>query len=150
PVLVHDAMPSDLLEGYSWGREWVLATYKHPALPSWTLEASRLLTGAVGWPAYLVAQIFVATTFVFVFLLVRDLLGSDRAPAATLLLPALAYDSSYSVLFNHNLAQTVFWAALPWALWRAEKGGRVLWWVLVGVLAAAGLYAKLWFALLLL
>ena len=63
---------------------------------------------------------------------------------------ALAYDSSYSVIFNHNLAQTVFWAALPWAWWRAEKGGRASWWVLVGALAAAGLYAKLWFALLLL
>jgi 4-amino-4-deoxy-L-arabinose transferase-like glycosyltransferase len=150
PVLAHDALFPDLLEGYSWGPEWVLATYKHPALPSWTLEVSRLLTGTVGWPAYLVAQLFVAATFVFVFLLGRDLLGSDRGAAGVLLLTALAYDSSYSVIFNHNLAQNVFWAALPWALWRAVKGGRVLWWVLVGLLAAAGLYAKLWFGLLLL
>jgi 4-amino-4-deoxy-L-arabinose transferase-like glycosyltransferase len=150
PTLANDALPPDVLEGYMWGREWVLGTYKHPALPSWGLETSRILTGAVGWPAYLVAQIFVAATFVFVFLLGRDLLGTARGAAGTLLLTGVTYYASYSVIFNHNIAQAVFWAALPWALWRAVHDGRVFWWVLVGALAAAGLYAKLWFALLLL
>ena len=46
-----------------WGREWAIATYKHPALPSWVLEASRLATGTVGWPAYLAGQLFVAATY---------------------------------------------------------------------------------------
>ena len=65
PALTHSAPPLDVVEGYMWGREWVIATYKHPALPSWALEASRLATGAVGWPAYFVSQLFIAATFVF-------------------------------------------------------------------------------------
>ena len=83
PVLTHSAPPVDVVEGYMWGREWVIATYKHPALPSWALEASRHLTGAVGWPAYVVSQLFVAATFVFAFLLGRDLIGPCRAAGAT-------------------------------------------------------------------
>src|SRR5438046_2732050 len=87
PSLVHRALPLDVAEGYMWGREWVLATYNHPALPSWILEISRLATGTVGWPAYLVSQLFIAATFVFVFLLGREMLGPERAAAGTLLLP---------------------------------------------------------------
>ena len=92
PALTHSAPPLDVVEGYMWGREWVLATYKHPALPSWALEASRLATGAVGWPAYVVSQIFIAATFVFVFLLGRDVMGPRRAAAGTLLLTGIAFD----------------------------------------------------------
>src|SRR6266850_1682315 len=61
PSLIHSAPPLDVVEGYLGGHEWVIGTYKHPALPSWVLEASRLMTGVVGWPAYLVAQLFVAS-----------------------------------------------------------------------------------------
>ena len=40
PTLTHLVPPLDVVEGYMWGREWVIATYKHPALPSWVLEAT--------------------------------------------------------------------------------------------------------------
>jgi hypothetical protein len=88
PALTQSALPLDVVEGYMWGREWVIATYKHPAMPSWVLEIARLATGAVGWPAYLVSQLFVATTFIFVYLLGRDLLGPERAAAGTRCSPA--------------------------------------------------------------
>jgi hypothetical protein len=38
------------------------------------LEFARLATGAGGWPAYLVSQLFIRATFVLVFLL-----GSGRS-----------------------------------------------------------------------
>jgi len=149
PVLTHHAPPLDVVESYMWGREWVIATYKHPALPSWALEASRLLTGAVGWPAYLVSQLFVAATFVFAFLLGRDLTDSRRAAAGTLLLTGIAFYAWPTPEFNHNVAEMPFWAALPWALWRAVERSGLGRWALVGALAAGGLYAKLTTALLL-
>jgi 4-amino-4-deoxy-L-arabinose transferase-like glycosyltransferase len=149
PILTHHAPPLDVVEGYMWGREWVIATYKHPALPSWALEASRLLTGSVGWPAYVVSQLFIAATFVFVFLLGRDLTGPRRAAAGTLLLTGIAFYAWPTPEFNHNVAETPFWAALPWALWRAVERRGIGWWVLVGVVGAGGLYAKLTTALLL-
>ena len=149
PALTYSAPPLDVVEGYMWGREWVIATYKHPALPSWFLEASRVVTGSVGWPAYLLSQLFVTATFASVFLLGRDMMGPERAAAGTLLLAGVAYYAWPSPEFNHNVAAAPFWAALALALWRAVERRSLLWWALVGVFAAGGLYAKLSTALLL-
>jgi len=142
PALTHSSPPLDVVEGYMWGREWVLATYKHPAMPSWVLEASRLATGVVGWPAYLISQLFVAASFVFVYLLGRDLLGSSRAAAGVLLMSGVAFYAWPTTEFNHNVAAMLFWAALSWAMWRAVERGS-MWWALVGAFAAGGMYAKL-------
>lgn len=149
PSLVHSAPPLDVVEGYMWGREWVLATYKHPALPSWFLEASRLLTGAVGWPAYLISQLFIAAAYGFVFLLGRDLMGPERAAAGTLLLAGVTYYSWPTPEFNHNIAAAPLWAGFAWALWRSVERRAVVWWILMAVFAASALYAKLSAALIL-
>jgi len=149
PTLTHSAPPLDVVEGYMWGREWVLATYKHPALPSWALEATRLLTGTVGWPAYLLSEACVAATFACVFLLGRELMGAERAAAGTLLLTGIAFYAWPTTEFNHNVAQMPIWAALPLLLWRAVQYGTAWRWLLVGALAALSLYAKLSSVLLL-
>lgn len=144
PTFSHTAPPLDVVEGYMWGREWVIATYKHPALPSWFLEASRLLTGgAIGWPAYLLSQLFIAATFGLVFLLGRDMMGPARAAAGTLLLAGVAYYSWPTPEFNHNIAAAPFWAALALALWRAVDRSSRVWWMVLGAVAAGSLYAKL-------
>jgi 4-amino-4-deoxy-L-arabinose transferase-like glycosyltransferase len=150
PSLIHSAPPLDVLEGYLWGPQWVIGTLKHPALPSWILETSRLLTGVIGWPAYLVAQLFVAATFIFAFLLGCDLMGAERSAAGTLLLAGVAYYAWPTTTFDHNIAQLPFWTGLPWALWRAVERRTIFWWLLVAVLAAGALFAKLSSALLLL
>src|SRR5262245_49042190 len=143
PALINSAPPLDVVEGYMWGREWVLATYKHPALPSWVLEASRVLAGgAVGWPAYLASQLFIATTFALIFIFGRDIMGSRRAAVGVLLLAALPAYTWLSPEFNHNIALLPFWAGIVLALWRAVERGSTAWWIAVGALAAAGLYAK--------
>jgi 4-amino-4-deoxy-L-arabinose transferase-like glycosyltransferase len=150
PVLTHSSPPLDVVEGYMWGREWVLATYKHPALPSWALEASRLVTGAIGWPAYLLSQACIAASYLFVYLLGRELMGPARAAAGTLLLTGIAFYAWPTVEFNHNIAETPIWAALAWVLWHAVKRQATAWWVLLGALAALSMYAKLASALLVL
>ena len=143
PALINFAPPLDVVESYMWGREWVLATYKHPAMPSWVLEGSRVLaSGALGWPAYLASQLFIATTFAFVYVVGRDIMGSRRAAAGVLLLAALPAYTWLSPEFNHNIAMLPFWAGVVMALWRAVERGSSRWWIAVGAFAAAGLYAK--------
>lgn len=149
PTTTHHAPPLDVVESTMWGREWVIATYKHPALPSWVLEASRVVTGAVGWPAYLISQLFITASFAFVYLLGRDMMGPQRAAAGTLLLGGVAYYAWPTPEFNHNIAEIPFWAGLPLAVWRAVERRSLLWWALVGAFAAGGLYAKLSSGLLL-
>jgi 4-amino-4-deoxy-L-arabinose transferase-like glycosyltransferase len=148
PVLTQNAPPLDVVEGYMWGREWLIATYKHPALPSWVLEISLRLTGTTGWPSYLIPQLFVTATYVCIFLLGRDIMGPQRAAAGTLLLAGIAFYAWDTTEFNHNIAEMPFWAALPLALWRAVERRSTLWWLLGGAVAAVGLYAKFSTALL--
>jgi 4-amino-4-deoxy-L-arabinose transferase-like glycosyltransferase len=155
PTIVHQAPPIDVVEGYMWGREWVLATYKHPAMPSWLIEGSRILTGGgIGWPVYIVAQLFVAATLAIVFSLGRDLMDAPRAAAGAISLMAVEYLSWMSPQFNHNIAQLPFWVGAVWCAWRAveassgrgPKSGRfvptMIWWIALGLTAGIGLYAK--------
>ncbi len=143
PSLLHLAPTGDIVEGYMWGREHVLATFKHPALPAILLEASWWLTGAFGWPAYLLAQICVATALWLVFVLGRDVLDEPRAAAAVLSLVAIEHVSWRSFDFNHNIVQMPLWIATMWCAWRAVERDRLTMWLALGAVAAVGCYAKL-------
>ncbi|HVY42350.1 MAG TPA: glycosyltransferase family 39 protein [Hyphomicrobiaceae bacterium] len=150
PAVTHSAAPLDVIEGYAVGTEWVIGTYKHPALPSWLLQITRILTGTTGWPAYLLSALSIAATYGFVFLLGRDLMDERRAAAGTLLLSGIIYFNWVSPEFNHNVIQMPLWAGFAWALWRATERPTMARWLLVAVFAAAGMYGKLSTALLLL
>ena len=123
PALSHTAPPLDVVEMYAWGREWVVATFKHPNLPGLVLEPLRLLLGQAGWTAYLVSQIFIAATFSTVFALGRDIMDAPRALAGTLMLTGVYFFSWVTPEFNHNVAQMPLWALTMLFLWRATTNG---------------------------
>lgn len=150
PAVAHRGVPLDVVEGYAVGREWVIGYHKHPALPWWLLEMSRVLSGgAVGWPAYLLSAMCVAVAYWLAFLLGRDLLGTARAAAGAILLTGVVYFSWVIPEFNHNVVQMPIWLGALWALARARARRHVGWWMLLGALGALGLYAKLTMALVL-
>lgn len=150
PALVHSAPPLDVVESGMWGREWVVGTYKHPAMPAWFVEAGRYLHGGtIGWPAYLAPQIFNLATLGLTYLFARDLAGTRVATAAVLSLLGVEYLSWRSVEFNHTIAQMPFWVGAAWCAWRAVDRGETIWWLALGAMAALGLYAKLSNAMLL-
>jgi 4-amino-4-deoxy-L-arabinose transferase-like glycosyltransferase len=142
PALSHTAPPLDVVEMYVWGREWVVATFKHPNLPGLVLEPFRLLAGQAGWTAYLVSQIFIAITFWAVFALGRDLMDAPRALAGALMLTGVYFFSWVTPEFNHNVAQMPLWALVMLTLWRATTQGKLLDWLLMGVFAGLSLWAK--------
>ncbi|MEW6633169.1 MAG: glycosyltransferase family 39 protein [Pseudomonadota bacterium] len=142
PAIVNVGPPGDVVEGFMWGREWTLLTYKHPQLPCWLLEISHLLTGSFRWPQYLLSQLTVSTTFVLVYLLARDIMGPTRALAAVLLMPTIYFFGWPTPQFNHDYAQMPFWAGICLLLWRAARDGKPVWWLALGLVSAMGLYAK--------
>lgn len=144
PAIANLAPPLDVAEGYMWGREWPLLTYKHPAMPAWIIEASRVMTfGAIGWPVYLVSQLFVVATIGIVFLLARDHVGGERALLAALPLLFFEHLSWRSPEFNHTIAQLPFWSAVALFAWRAAERGTWSAWICLSLAMAGGMYAKL-------
>lgn len=127
---------------YAWGREGVIATFKHPNLPGLILEATRRLTGVAGWPAYFVSQLCIALTFCAVFALGRDLMDAKRALAGVLLLTGIYFFFWTSPEFNHNVLQMPFWAAIALLLWRAVRDGKLWQWAALGLVAGFSLWAK--------
>jgi 4-amino-4-deoxy-L-arabinose transferase-like glycosyltransferase len=152
PILTHHAPPHDVLEGYMWGREWLLGTHKHPPLPGWLLEAARMITGSVTWPAYVLPQLCVITAFACVFRLGCDLMEGARALAGTLLLTGIYFFSWPTPELNHNLVQLPLWSAMLLCLWRAPQASSsrvaAFWWIAGGLCAAGLTYAKYSAALL--
>lgn len=142
PALSHTAPPLDVVEMYVWGREWVVATFKHPNLPGLVLEPLRLLAGQAGWTAYLVSQLFIAATFWAVFALGRELMDASRALAGVLLLTGVYFFSWVTPEFNHNVAQMPLWALVMLTLWRATTRNHWLSWLLLGAFAGLSLWAK--------
>lgn len=142
PGLSHSAPPLDVVEMYAWGREGVFATFKHPNLPGLVLEPTRWLTGQVGWPAYLISQLFVVATFGAVFALGRELMDGPRALAGVLLLTGVYFFSWPTPEFNHNVAQMPLWALVILTIWQATTRGHWFAWLMLGVFAGFSLWAK--------
>jgi 4-amino-4-deoxy-L-arabinose transferase-like glycosyltransferase len=142
PLLGNDAPPLDVAEMYAWGREGVVATFKHPNLPGLVLDAVRHVIPGAFWPAFIVSQIFIAATFVCVFALGRELMDDRRALAGALLLTGVAFFSWPTPEFNHNVAQMPLWAGIALMLWRASSGGKLWHWALLGALGGLSLWAK--------
>lgn len=143
PALVNTATPLDVTESGTWGRELIVMSYKHPNMPGLLIEAAYRLTGQYGWPQYLVSALFAAAGIGLTYLLGRDLLGPSRALVGALLLLGTWYYALPLPEFNHNIAQLPVWAAIALLLWRAVARHGWSDWLLLGLVAGTGLYAKL-------
>jgi 4-amino-4-deoxy-L-arabinose transferase-like glycosyltransferase len=141
PWLVASSLPLDVVsDGLSWGHEWQWGYYKHPPLPSWMAELSFDAFGSFG--PFLLSQLAIAATYIFVFLLGRAFMPGRWAATGALLLAGVYYFSVPTPEFNHNVAQMPLWAAASYFYYRAWKSGALRWWAALGTVAGLGLLAK--------
>jgi 4-amino-4-deoxy-L-arabinose transferase-like glycosyltransferase len=142
------SLPLDVVsDGLSWGHEWKWGYYKHPPLPSWTVELFFEALGNAG--PYLLSQLAIVATYVFVFLLGRCFMPGRWAAVGALLLSGVYYFSIPTPEFNHNVAQMPIWAAASYFYYKSWKSGGLHWWIALGVAAGLGILAKYSTALLL-
>src|SRR5215469_8170769 len=149
PWLLARSLPLDVVsDGLAWGHEWQWGYYKHPPLPSWTTELFFDAFGDIG--PFLLSQLCIAATYIFVFVLGREIMGAPRAAVGTLLLAGVYYFSIPTPEFNHNVAQMPIWAAACLCYFRAAQSGKMRWWLALGAAAGVGLLTKYSTAVLLL
>jgi quinol monooxygenase YgiN len=141
PSLLYPNLPLDLIEALMYGREWQIGYDKLPPLPWWLVEITYRLVGH-DFAYYLLAQIAVAASFTFVFLMARPLVGGVGALIAVLIVDGLHYLNYTSAKFNHDVVQLPFWALAGYALHRALRGRRNADWLLLGFAIGISLWAK--------
>jgi len=141
PYIAGHSLPLDVVsDGLAWGHEWQWGYYKHPPLPSWEVEAAFAALGDLG--PYLLSQISVGVTYLFVFLLGRELMPARMAAAGTALAACVYFFSLPTPEFNHNVAQMPIWAAASFAYYKSVDTRRLAWWILLGALGGLALLTK--------
>jgi 4-amino-4-deoxy-L-arabinose transferase-like glycosyltransferase len=141
PYLFAVSLPLDVVsDGIGWGHEWQWGYFKHPPLPPWAAEAFFVALGDIG--PFLLSQLAIATTYVCVYALGRELMPARSALVGTLLLAGVYYFSIPTPEFNHNVAQMPIWAAASYAYCRAVRSGRLHWWALLGLAGGLAVITK--------
>jgi hypothetical protein len=151
PLLVHHNAPLDVIEGAAWGREWLLGYAKGPPLFAWILGALDLLEDGPRLAAiYLISQLCIALTFFGVWRLGIRLLSRTEALLAVMLMQGVYYFTYPTPELNEIVLQMPISALLGWIFHRAITDGRRRDWILVGALAALGMWTRYSSAVLLL
>jgi 4-amino-4-deoxy-L-arabinose transferase-like glycosyltransferase len=141
PFYIAISLPLDVVsDGLGWGHEWQLGYFKHPPLPSWLAEMSFDALGDIG--PFLLSQLAIAVTCLFVFALGREIFGERKAAIGTVLLAGVWYFSVPGAEWNHNVAQMPAWAAITYLFYKALRDGAMRWWLLLGFAAGIGLMMK--------
>jgi hypothetical protein len=144
------ALHLDMIEAYSWGREFQLGYYKHPPLWAWIAGAWFQVFPRTNWAFYLLATLNSAIGIAGVWKLTGLFTKDVHRLNATLLILLFPFYTVQGHQYNANFIQLSIW---PWTAYffvRSIENRRLLDAILFGVMAAAGLLSKYYSALLLL
>jgi 4-amino-4-deoxy-L-arabinose transferase-like glycosyltransferase len=139
----------DMIEAYTWGREFQLGYYKHPPFWSWIAGAWFEVFPRTNWAFYLLATLNSAIAVAGVWQLTGLFTNGLHRLNATLLLLLFPFYTILGHQFNANFIQLSLW---PWTVYFFvlsinKRRLRDAFWF--GALAAAGLLSKYYSALLL-
>ena len=148
PMLLYRMLPLDTLELLGWGHEWQWGYYKHPPLGPWLGEAVLQLAGGRLESMYVLAQLCLVATLVYVWRTARMFLDPHRAVMATVLLEGSYFHTYLTPNFNMNSLQLPICAALSFHFLKALRGETRHWYAF-GAFAALTLLSKYSGALLL-
>ncbi len=137
PYFVGISLPLDVVNGLAEGHEWQLGYLGHPPLSSWLVEMFFDVAGDLG--PFLLSQLAIAVTCLFVFALGRAIMDERKAAFGTVLLAGVWYFSVPSPEWNSSVAQMPAWAAMIFFFYQSLKSGDWRWWLLFGVAAGIGL-----------
>ena len=149
PSVLFPNPPLDVVEGFAWGKELALGYTKHPPLQAWLLELSYRITGGRTVGGYWLSQISIGLGYFCLWHLAKRMgLSPWQAFWSIVLTSVTFYFTLPAPEFNPNIIQIPIWAGMVLVTHRALQQGRLLDWILLGVLAALGLYTKYFVALL--
>ncbi len=143
--MVNQNLPLDTIEALAWGSNLDWGFNKHPPMSAFFPELFFNIFGGQDWAFYLLSQIFVITSFYFVFKLSNEIFNNLKLSfISVLLLEGIYFYNFTTPEFNVNVAQLPFWALTVYFTWKiyVKKQPQTYDLFLLGFFAAAGLLSK--------
>jgi len=151
PSFSNTNLPLDTIEALAWGSNLDWGFSKHPPFSAFAVEFFFKIFGNNDWAYYLLSQIFVTITFLFVWkfsnLILKDKIHSLLS---VLILSGVYFYNFTTPEFNVNVSQLPFWALSVYFFWKGLKFNKKLDWVLFGIFSALGFLSKYLFIYILL
>jgi 4-amino-4-deoxy-L-arabinose transferase-like glycosyltransferase len=143
PSISNINLPLDTIEALAWGSNLDWGFNKHPPLSALAVEIIYTLFGANDWAYYLLSQIFVVISFIYVWKFSNEIF-EDRnySLMSVLVLSAIYFYNFTTPEFNVNVSQLPFWALTVYFFWKGINSNKKLNWILFGVFSALGFLSK--------
>jgi 4-amino-4-deoxy-L-arabinose transferase-like glycosyltransferase len=152
PSLTNQNLPLDTIEALAWGSNLDWGFNKHPPMSAFFPEVFFQIFGSQDWAYYLLSQIFVLTSFYYVFKFSKEFFNNDLLGLISVLLIESIYFYNFtSPEFNVNVCQLPFWSLTVYFSWRIYNSKEIKFsdCFLVGLFAAFGFLSKYLFVYLL-
>jgi len=140
--ICRSAISRDEMENIRWGQALAWGSEKHPPLFGWIHYGWVQLFSRADLSTYLLEKANYAAGFLLLYLLVRRLLGRERAVLAMALTLGTAYSMLICLKYNATSAMWPFWTGYLLCLHRAWKGGTAAWWMATGLMAGLAVLTK--------
>jgi 4-amino-4-deoxy-L-arabinose transferase-like glycosyltransferase len=150
PFISNENLPLDVIEALAWGSNLDWGFQKHPPLSAFFPEIFYQIFGRQDWAYYLLSQLFVILSFIFIFKLAKEFLKNElHALISVFLLQGIIFYNFVTPEFNVNISQIPFWALTVYFFWQSYKNDKVKNWILFGLFAGLGVLSKYLFIYLL-
>jgi 4-amino-4-deoxy-L-arabinose transferase-like glycosyltransferase len=152
PSLTNQNLPLDTIEALAWGSNLDWGFNKHPPMSAFFPEVFFQIFGSQDWAYYLLSQIFVLTSFYYVFKFSKEFFNNDLLGLISVLLIESIYFYNFtSPEFNVNVCQLPFWSLTVYFSWRIYNSKEIKFndCFLIGLFAALGFLSKYLFVYLL-
>ena len=150
PSITNTNLPLDTIEALAWGSNLDWGFSKHPPLSAFATEFFYLIFGSNDWSYYLLSQIFVVTSFFFVWKFSNEIFEDKTySLLSVLILSGIFFFNFTTPEFNVNISQLPFWALCVYFFYKGINLNKKIYWILFGVFSALGFLSKYLFIYLL-
>ena len=152
PSITNKNLPLDTIEALAWGSNLDWGFNKHPPMSAFFVEFFFQLFGSKDWAYYLLSQIFVVVSFIYVFKFANEILQDVKLSLiSVLVLEAIFFYNFTTPEFNVNVCQLPFWSLVVYYTWKiySTKEIKIFDCFLLGLFTAVGFLSKYLFFYLL-
>jgi 4-amino-4-deoxy-L-arabinose transferase-like glycosyltransferase len=149
PSIFNDNLPLDTIEALAWGSNLEWGFDKHPPMSAFAVEFFYQIFKNQDWAYYFLSQIFVVTSFYFIYKLAEEFLENKSfALLSIFLLEGIYFYNFTTPEFNVNVCQLPFWSLTVLYAWKCIQKDKFKDYILLGLFIAFGILSKYLFAYL--